>query len=64
MWLCSWRTTTSRPRCPYPQAVEEAICFGWIDSTNTVFDEERNLQLFTTAETQEFLDPTQPRTRS
>ncbi len=47
VWLCSWRTTTSRPRCPYPQAVEEAICFGWIDSTNTVFDEERNLQLFT-----------------
>ena len=45
--MCSWRTTTSRPRCPYPQAVEEAICFGWIDSTNTVFDEERNLQLFT-----------------
>lgn len=47
VWLCSWRTPTGRPRCPYPEAVEEAICFGWIDSTNTVFDEERGLQLYT-----------------
>ena len=47
VWLCSWRTSTGRPRCPYPEAVEEAICFGWIDSTNTILDEERSLQLFT-----------------
>jgi uncharacterized protein YdeI (YjbR/CyaY-like superfamily) len=45
-WLCSWRSTVDRPRCPYPDAVEEAICFGWIDSTTTVLDEERGLQLF------------------
>ncbi|WP_254922672.1 YdeI/OmpD-associated family protein [Rhodococcus sp. OK302] len=38
----SWLThnTISRPRCPYPESVEEAICFGWIDSTNTILDEE------------------------
>jgi uncharacterized protein YdeI (YjbR/CyaY-like superfamily) len=47
VWLCSWRTATGRPRCPYPEAVEEAICFGWIDSTSTILDEERGLQLFT-----------------
>lgn len=47
VWLCSWRNTTGRPRCPYAEAVEEAICFGWIDSTNTILDEERSLQLFT-----------------
>ncbi|MBT0993360.1 YdeI/OmpD-associated family protein [Cellulomonas sp. DKR-3] len=47
VWLCSWRTPTGRPRCPYPDAVEEAICFGWIDSTTTVLDEDRGLQLFT-----------------
>lgn len=47
VWLCSWRSHTSRPRCPYPEAVEEAICFGWIDSTTTILDEERGLQLFT-----------------
>lgn len=47
VWLCSWRSTTDRPRCPYPAAVEEAICFGWVDSTNVVLDDERSLQLFT-----------------
>ena len=47
VWLCSWRTITERPRCPYPDAVEEAICFGWIDSTTSILDDERGLQLFT-----------------
>jgi uncharacterized protein YdeI (YjbR/CyaY-like superfamily) len=47
MWLCSWRTPTGRPRCPYPEAVEEAICFGWIDSTINTFDDDRSLQLMT-----------------
>jgi uncharacterized protein YdeI (YjbR/CyaY-like superfamily) len=27
--------------------VEEAICFGWIDSTVNVLDDDRSLQLFT-----------------
>lgn len=47
VWLGSWRTATDRPRCPYPEAVEQAICFGWIDSTSTNLDDERSLQLFT-----------------
>jgi uncharacterized protein YdeI (YjbR/CyaY-like superfamily) len=47
VWLCSWRTPTNRPRCPYPEAVEEAICFGWVDSTNMILDEDRGLQLYT-----------------
>ena len=47
VWLCSWRTVTGRPSCPYPDAVEEAICFGWIDSTGNTLDAERTLQLYT-----------------
>ncbi len=47
VWLCSWRAATGRPACPYPDAVEEAICFGWIDSTVSPLDEERGLQMFT-----------------
>lgn len=47
VWLCSWRSSTGRPRCPYPEVVEEAICFGWIDSTVNVFDDERDLQMIT-----------------
>lgn len=47
VWLCSWRSDTGRPRCPYPEVVEEALCFGWIDSTVNTFDDERGLQLLT-----------------
>jgi uncharacterized protein YdeI (YjbR/CyaY-like superfamily) len=47
VWLCSWRTVTGRPACPYPEVVEEALCFGWIDSTVNRLDDERGLQLLT-----------------
>jgi uncharacterized protein YdeI (YjbR/CyaY-like superfamily) len=47
VWLCSWRAQGNGPVCPYPDAVEEAICFGWIDSTVNVLDERRALQLMT-----------------
>ena len=47
VWLCSWRSVTGRPTCPYPAVVEEAICFGWIDSTASRLDDERGLQLLT-----------------
>lgn len=47
VWLCSWRKATGRPACPYPEVVEEALCFGWIDSTVNVLDDERGLQLVT-----------------
>ncbi len=47
VWLCSWRSATGRPACPYPEVVEEALCFGWIDSTVNTLDEERGLQLIT-----------------
>jgi uncharacterized protein YdeI (YjbR/CyaY-like superfamily) len=47
VWLCSWRTAVARPRCPYPDLIEEAICFGWIDSTVNLLDDDRSLQLLT-----------------
>ena len=47
VWLCSWRSASARPVCPYPEAVEEAICFGWIDSTVNTLDDDRALQLMT-----------------
>lgn len=47
VWLCSWRAGTGRPACPYPEVVEEAICFGWIDSTVNILDDDRGLQLIT-----------------
>ncbi len=47
VWLCSWKRHTGRSVCPYPDAVEEAICFGWIDATVNVLDDDRALQLMT-----------------
>jgi uncharacterized protein YdeI (YjbR/CyaY-like superfamily) len=32
---------------PYEDLVEEAICFGWIDSTVNILDDARGLQLMT-----------------
>jgi uncharacterized protein YdeI (YjbR/CyaY-like superfamily) len=47
VWLVYYKKHTGRPRIPYDDAVEEALCFGWIDSTVRRLDEERYLQKFT-----------------
>jgi uncharacterized protein YdeI (YjbR/CyaY-like superfamily) len=47
VWLASWKRRTGRPAVPYEEAVEEALCFGWIDSTRASLDDERSLQLMT-----------------
>ena len=46
IWLVYYRRQTGKPRIPYNDAVEEALCFGWIDSINKNLDEERNAQRF------------------
>jgi uncharacterized protein YdeI (YjbR/CyaY-like superfamily) len=47
IWLVSYRKHTGRPSVPYNDAVEEALCFGWIDSTRKSIDEERYAQRYT-----------------
>jgi uncharacterized protein YdeI (YjbR/CyaY-like superfamily) len=46
IWLIYYRGDTGKPRIPYNDAVEEALCFGWIDSINKKLDQERNVQRF------------------
>ncbi len=46
-WVASWRKPSGRAPVPYEELVEEAICFGWIDSTVNTYDDERGLQLMT-----------------
>jgi uncharacterized protein YdeI (YjbR/CyaY-like superfamily) len=46
IWLVSYRKATGRPNLSYNDAVEEALCFGWIDSTRRGVDEERVAQRF------------------
>ena len=31
-WLIYYKKETGKPRVSYEDAVEEALCFGWIDS--------------------------------
>lgn len=47
VWFASWRRPSGRTPVPYEDMVEEALCVGWIDSTVTVLDDDRALQLFT-----------------
>jgi len=46
IWLVYYRKATGKPRIEYNDAVEEALCFGWIDSTLKTLDEERSAQRF------------------
>ena len=45
-WLVSWRTSTGKPRVPYEDIIEEALCFGWVDSTAKTLDDERGMLWF------------------
>ncbi len=47
IWLIYYRKHSGKPRIPYDDAVEEAICFGWIDSIIQKIDEEKFAQKFT-----------------
>jgi uncharacterized protein YdeI (YjbR/CyaY-like superfamily) len=47
VWLVSYKKHTGRPQIPYDDAVEEALCFGWIDSLVKTIDDERFAQKFT-----------------
>ena len=40
-WLVTWRPRSGRVGLDYDAAVEEALCFGWVDSTGGRVDEER-----------------------
>jgi uncharacterized protein YdeI (YjbR/CyaY-like superfamily) len=41
IWLIQYKKATKKPSINYIEAVEEAICFGWIDSTEKSMDAER-----------------------
>lgn len=47
IWLVYPRKHTGQPRIPYNDAVEEALCFGWIDSTQKTLDEDHSAQRYT-----------------
>jgi uncharacterized protein YdeI (YjbR/CyaY-like superfamily) len=46
VWLVYYKKHTGQPRIPYNDAVEEALCFGWIDSIVRSIDVDRYAQRF------------------
>jgi uncharacterized protein YdeI (YjbR/CyaY-like superfamily) len=46
VWLVYFKQHTGKARVTYNEAVEEALCFGWIDSTVRRVDEDRYAQRF------------------
>jgi uncharacterized protein YdeI (YjbR/CyaY-like superfamily) len=47
IWLVYYRRSSGKPRLSYNDSVDEALCFGWIDSIAKKIDEERFAQRFT-----------------
>ena len=46
VWLVSSKKATNRPRVEYDDAVEEALCFGWVDSKPGAIDSESSMRWF------------------
>jgi uncharacterized protein YdeI (YjbR/CyaY-like superfamily) len=47
IWFVYYKKGSGKPRVSYDEAVEEALCFGWIDGLARRLDEERAMLLFT-----------------
>lgn len=47
IWLVYYKKHTGKPTVSYPDAVLEALCFGWIDGIEKRIDDERFAGRFT-----------------
>ena len=47
VWLIYYKVHTNKTSIPYADSVEEALCFGWIDSTIKRIDDEKYARKFT-----------------
>jgi len=41
VWLVTWKKRPGAPHVPYPEIVDELLCWGWIDSRVRTLDEAR-----------------------
>ncbi len=51
VWLVYYKKHIDQPSVTYADAVEEALCFGWVDSRPNMLDDERYKQLFSPRKT-------------
>ncbi|UZR96307.1 YdeI/OmpD-associated family protein [Chondrinema litorale] len=47
VWLVQFKSSTKIASISWSEAVDEALCFGWIDSTRKTIDEKSYMQYFT-----------------
>jgi uncharacterized protein YdeI (YjbR/CyaY-like superfamily) len=47
VWLRYYKKPSGKPRIPYADAVEEALCFGWIDGKIKRINDDYYIQRFT-----------------
>lgn len=47
IWLIYYKKISGKPRVPYNEAVEEAICWGWIDGKIKRVNDDYYMQWFT-----------------
>ena len=47
VWLVTWRSGSGGPHITYEESVEQALCFGWVDSKGKKLDDERTMLWFT-----------------
>jgi len=45
VWLVTWKKHNSDHHVPYDAIVEEALCFGWVDSLPRKLDADRSMLL-------------------
>jgi uncharacterized protein YdeI (YjbR/CyaY-like superfamily) len=45
VWVVTWKKRSGGPHVPYSDVVDEALCFGWIDSLPRKLDENRSMLL-------------------
>ena len=46
IWLIYYKKKSNAATIIYSEAVDEALCFGWIDSKSKPLDEEKFMQFF------------------
>lgn len=46
VWLITYKKASGKPHLEYSAAVEEALCFGWIDSLPRKLDDQRTMLYF------------------
>ena len=47
LWVGYYKKATGRPSITWPESVDQALCFGWIDGIRKSLDEESYVIRFT-----------------